>query len=122
MPLNTSGHRELIGRLYHVYNARDLETLSALVQEDVDWPDGDRRLHGRAAVRDYWSKQWTRIHTHDEVVGVVDQTPRRMVVHISQVVRDLDGAVVSSGAFEHTYEIRNGLVARMDLRKLRLGQ
>ena len=45
-----------------------------------------------------------------------------MVVHISQVVRDLDGAVVSSGAFEHTYEIRNGLVARMDLRKLGLGQ
>ena len=38
MPLNTSGHRELIGRLYHAYNAR--VSLSALVQEDVDWPDG----------------------------------------------------------------------------------
>lgn len=118
MPLNTSKHRELIGRLYHAYNARDLEALSALVQEDVDWPDGDRRLHGRAAVRDYWAKQWSRIHTHDEVVGVVDQTPRRTVVRISQVVRALDGAVVSSGAFEHTYEIRDGIVARMDLRKL----
>lgn len=118
MPLKTSDHRELIGHLYHAYNARDLEALSALVQEDVDWPDGDRRLHSRAAVRDYWSKQWTRIHTHDEVVGVVDQAPGRTIVHISQVVRTLDGAVISSGAFKHTYEIRDGIVARMDLRKL----
>ena len=96
MPADTPNRHELIGRLYEAYNDRDLESLTALVREDVDWPDGDQRLHGRAAVRNYWSRQWARIQTRDEVVGV-DLAPDRAAVRVSQVVRDLDGAIVSTG-------------------------
>jgi len=77
---------ELIARLYDAYNDRDLESLTALVGEDVDWPDGDERLHGRAAVRNYWSRQWARLHTQDKVAGVTDLAPDRAAVRIRQVV------------------------------------
>ena len=66
MSANRPTNHELIGRMYDAYNDRDLEALTALVGEDVDWPDGDERLHGRAAVRNYWSRQWARIHTQDK--------------------------------------------------------
>jgi len=114
----TPTRHELIARLYDAYNDRDLESLTALVGEDVDWPDGDERLHGRAAVRNYWSRQWARLHTQDKVAGVTDLAPDRAAVRIRQVVRDLDGAIVYTGAFEHAYAFRDGLVERMDLRKL----
>lgn len=118
MTVSTTALQELIGRMYEAYNARDLEVLAAFMREDVDWPDGEDRLHGRAAVRGYWARQWACVHTHDEVVGLTHLGPERTAVGVSQVVRDLDGAVVSKGAFEHAYEFRDGLVARMDLRKL----
>lgn len=112
-----SADHELIGRMYDAYNGRDLEALIALVSPDVNWPDDDNRLHGRAAVGDYWSRQWARIRTHDEVLGLADLGPGRTAVRISQVVRDLNGAIVSTGAFLHIFELRDGLVERMDVRK-----
>ena len=118
MSADTPTLHELIGRLYDAYNDRDLDALTALVGEDVDWPDGDERLHGRAAVRNYWSRQWARLHPQDKVAGVAELAPDCATVRISQVIRDLDGAIVSTGAFEHAYQFRDGLVERMDLRKL----
>jgi nuclear transport factor 2 (NTF2) superfamily protein len=118
MSADTPTDHELIGRLYDAYNDRDLDALTALVGEDLDWPDGDERLHGQATVRNYWSRQWARIHTQDTVAGVADLAPDRAIVRINQVIRDLDGAIVSAGAFEHAYAFKDGLVERMDLRKL----
>jgi hypothetical protein len=37
------------------------------------------------------------------------------VVEVEQTVRDLDGHVVASGTVMHVYELRSGLVARMDV-------
>lgn len=75
---------------------RDLDALTALVGEDVDWPDGDERLHGRAAVRNYWSHQWARIHTQDKVAGITDLAPDRAAVRISRVIRDSSPQASSS--------------------------
>ena len=118
MSANTPTNHALIRRMYDAYNDRDLEALTAFVCEDVDWPDGDERLHGRAAIRSYWSRQWARIRTRDKVAGVTELAPDRAAVRIRQVVRDLDGAIVSTGMFERAYQFKDGLVERMDLRKL----
>ncbi len=114
----TPAHHERIGRMYDAFNARDLEELIAFLCEDVDWPDGEARLHGRKAVRTHWSRQWARTRTHDEVTDVIDLGPGRTAVRIAQVVRNLDGVVLSTGAFEQAYEFRDGLVARMDMRRI----
>ena len=44
--------------------------------------------------------------------------PRLRAVRVSKVIRDLDGVIISTGEFEHAYQFKDGLVERMDLRKL----
>ena len=52
------------------------------------------------------------------MAGITDLAPHRAAVRISQVIRDLDGVIVSTGEFEHAYQFKDRLVERMDLRKL----
>ena len=107
---------EWIQRVYTAFNARDVDGALALMHEDVDWPNGWQggRLHGREAVRDYWTRQWSEI---DSTVEPVDHTVsgERVAVTVHQVVKDLEGNVLSEGRTSHVYTLRYGLVARMDI-------
>ena len=107
---------EWIDRVYTAFNARDIDGALALLHEDVDWPNGWQggRLHGRQAVRDYWTRQWSEI---DSTVEPVDHTVsgERVAVTVHQVVKDLEGNVLSEGRTSHVYTLRDGLVARMDI-------
>ena len=118
MEAGARGRHELIRRMYEAYNTCDLQRLIGFMSNAVDWPDGEARLHGPPAVKDYWLRLWSRVRIHDEVVGITDAGPGRTVARISQVIRDLGGEVVSTGTFEHTYSFHEGLVLRMDLREL----
>ncbi len=101
--------------MYAAYNSRDAEGLLALVTDDVDWPDGPARLHGKDALRDYWLRQWTKIHTHDEPSTPIDLDGGRIAVRVDQTVHTPDGAPVSTGRFLHVFQIREGLAARLDI-------
>jgi hypothetical protein len=52
-----------------------------------------------------------------EPVGIVDDQAGRTVVRVHQVVRDLVGNIVIDQFVEHVYTIREGLLARMDIRE-----
>lgn len=107
----------LLRRAYEAFNARDIEGALELMHPDVDWPNGMEggREHGRAAVRAYWTRQFGLIDSHVEPEGFEDDGAGRIVVDVHQVVRDLEGAVVSDGRVRHAYTFRDGLVARMDI-------
>src|SRR4051795_1583846 len=49
--------------LYANFNARDIEAVLEHLTEDVDWANGmtGGRVHGRDAVREYWTAQFTQI-------------------------------------------------------------
>jgi ketosteroid isomerase-like protein len=111
-----TGTADLVRRLYAAYNGRDVERLLTLVTDDVNWPDGLARMHGKDAVRDYWVRQWSRIHTHDEPSEPIELGDGRIAVHIHQTVRTPDGALVSTAHFIHVYRIRDGLAARLDIK------
>ena len=115
MPNQPTPETELLRAAYAAYNRQDSEALLALVSEDVDWPDGSARLHGKAELRAYWTRQWTVTRTHDEPVKITDLAPDRNVVRISQVVRALDGTKISEGTLDHVHRFRNGLIAHMDI-------
>ena len=106
---------DLVRRLYDAYNGRDADGLLALLTDDVDWPDGPVRLHGKEAVRDYWTRQWRRVHTHDEPGEPVELDDGRVAVRISQVVTTPDGSPVSTGQFRHFFRIQDGKAARLDI-------
>ncbi len=111
---------ELLRTMYDAFNTRNIDAVLAAMTDDVDWPNAweGGRLLGHAAVRDYWTRQWAAIDPH---VDPVDIAPRadgdgvRIAVRVHQVVRNLDGEVVADGTVTHLYEMRSGLVARMDV-------
>lgn len=50
---------EMIKRIYHSFNARDIEGVLTVLSDDVAWANGmdGGHVHGREAVRDYWMRQ-----------------------------------------------------------------
>lgn len=111
--------RRLLLQAYEAYNRRDLDALVGLVGDDIDWPDGQRRLHGKAEVRDYWIQQWFRTRTHDQPVTFTRHLDGRIAVTIDQVVHAPDGAVISRGRFLHLHRLQSGRLAAMHLQSLK---
>ncbi|HEX7781977.1 MAG TPA: nuclear transport factor 2 family protein [Sphingobium sp.] len=109
--------KEVVLAAYDAYNARDAEAILTFVSDDVDWPDGDKRLHGRDALRQYWLNQWTGTRTHDTPTDVTELSDGRIRVRLDQIVRDMDGAEISRGTFEYFFELRDDLITRLDIIK-----
>jgi hypothetical protein len=103
--------------LYAAFNARDIEAVLASLADDVDWPNAweGGRLSGRAAVREYWARQWAEIDGRVDPVRISTLPDGRAAVEVQQTVRGLDGALISEGRVRHVYELRDGLVVRMDV-------
>ena len=110
-------HEPLLRDLYAAFNARDVDAVLAHVHPDVDWPNAFEggRVHGREAVREYWSRQFEQIDPRVEPEQVTATDDGRVAVEVHQVVRDRDGAIVAEGRVTHIYSIRDGLVVRMDV-------
>ena len=112
-----SEEERLLRRAYAAFNARDIDGALALMHPDVDWPngmEGGREL-GHEAVRAYWTRQFGLIDSHVEPVGFEVDEEGRIVVDVHQVVRDLEGSVLSDGRVRHVYTLRDGLVSRMEI-------
>jgi hypothetical protein len=75
------------------------------------------REHGHAAVRAYWTRQFGLIDSHVEPVAFSTDEEGRIVVDVHQVVRDLEGNLISDGNVQHIFTIEDGLIARMDIRE-----
>jgi ketosteroid isomerase-like protein len=109
----------LLRRAYAAFNARDVEAVIALMHPDVDWPNAweGGRVHGHAAVRDYWARQFEVIDARVEPVDFALDPDGRVVVDVHQVVRDRRGALLSDGHVQHVYRVRDGLVEHMEVRE-----
>lgn len=115
--------REIVLAAYEAYNARDIDSLQSFMTEDVDWPNGtavkgDPRLHGPAALREYWREQWTRTRTYDEPTDVTVEPDGRVKVRLAQVVTDLEGTEVSRGSFDYYFTLTGALISRLDIVKV----
>ena len=111
--------RELLIAVYKAFNARDVDSVLAVMHPDVDWPNGMEggRVHGHSGVRDYWRRQWNLIDPHVEPVRIEGDESGRTVVDVHQVVRDLAGNVLTSQMVQHVYSIEGDFIERMDIRE-----
>ena len=110
--------RVLLLRAYLAYNAQDLERLLALVSDDVDWPDDDGgRTHGRTALSAYWAGQWQRVRVNDHPVAFQQLDDGRICVHVEQVVRALDGSVVSTAEVTHLHQVAGARIERLEIQR-----
>jgi predicted O-methyltransferase YrrM len=108
---------EVLAEAYKAFNDRDVDRALEAMHPDVDWANGMEggHVHGRPAVREYWTRQWSQIDPHVEPQRFTTDDGGRTVVDVHQIVRDLAGRVLSDRMVQHIYVIQNGLVLRMDI-------
>ena len=111
--------RDLLTNTYKAFNARDINAALATMHPDVDWPNGMEGgyEHGHSAVRDYWTRQWGVIDPHVDPLRFEADEAGRIVVDVHQVIRDRTGHVIKDQMVQHVYQIRDGLIRSMEIRK-----
>ena len=107
----------VLRRLYEAFNARDVDAVLAHLHPDVDWPNAweGGRVHGRDAVAGYWRRQFAAIDPQVTPERFTTRDDGRVAVDVHQLVRSRDGAVVADQHVVHVYDVRDGLVVRMDV-------
>ncbi|MGH9448293.1 MAG: nuclear transport factor 2 family protein [Terriglobia bacterium] len=109
----------LITRAYAAFNKRDIDGAFALMSDRVSWPKASEggRVVGKDEIRAYWTRQWNQFDPHVEPIEVIDRSEGKTDVRVHQLVKSLDGDVLSDTEVWHAYTISNGLIDRMDLKE-----
>jgi ketosteroid isomerase-like protein len=118
------GDIEILRRIYDRFNARDVEAVLAVLAEDVAWANGmdGGHVHGREAVREYWTRQWTMVSPHVEPVRFRRAGDGTVVAEVRQSVRDLEGKPLQGQTHglkdktvEHVFRLHDGKVTSFDI-------
>ena len=111
--------------IYERFNARDIDAVLATLAEDVLWANGmdGGHVHGHAAVRAYWKRQWALVSPHVEPLSFDRAAEGAILVEVRQIVRDLDGRPLqgqthglADRTVGHIFHLRDGKVLRFDIR------
>jgi hypothetical protein len=107
----------VIAQVYSAFNQRNIDGALAFMSDSVSWPKASEggRVVGKEEIRAYWSRQWKEFDPHVDPLEVLDQQADRTHVRVHQLVKSLDGNVLSDSEVWHIYTIANGLIERMDL-------
>ncbi|MBY3106289.1 nuclear transport factor 2 family protein [Rhizobium laguerreae] len=116
---------EMIKRIYASFNARDIDAVLAVLSDNVAWANGmdGGHVHGRQAVRDYWTRQWAVISPHVEPVAFKETEDGAVAVEVIQSVFDLDGRPLEGQSHglkdktvTHIFRMEGDKIARFDIR------
>ncbi len=113
-----SSDEDILRATYTAFNARDIETVLALMHPEVDWPKAweGGRVIGREAVRDYWRRQFEQISGTVEPERFDRDPDGSITVTVHQVVRDARTDELQSDTHVlHRYRFEDGLIVRMDV-------
>ncbi|HET8597554.1 MAG TPA: nuclear transport factor 2 family protein [Castellaniella sp.] len=115
---------DVVKRMYDCFNARDIEGVLAALDKTVAWANGMEggHVHGREAVRDYWTRQWALVRPRVEPVAFQCTPDGAIVVEVVQSLFDLDGQPLdtqvqglANKTVRHIFQMNNGTVARFDI-------
>lgn len=118
---------DLLKRMYERFNARDIDGVLASLADDVAWANGmdGGHVHGRAAVREYWARQWAVVSPRVDPVSFETAADGAVLVKVRQSVRDLDGRPLQGQTHGlqdklvgHVFQFKNGKVMRFDIREV----
>lgn len=109
--------RTIIEQAYSAFNERDIDGALALMSEDVDWPKASEggRVVGKEEIRAYWTRQWREFDGHVEPLAITVADEGSVRVRVHQVVRNLQGEVLSDSEVLHLFTMNGGLIAAMHL-------
>lgn len=107
----------LIEKAYSAFNERDIDGALALMTEDVSWPKASEggRVCGKEEIRAYWTRQWRDFDPHVEPLAATEIGQGKVEVKVRQLVKSLEGDVLSDSDVLHVFTLEDGLIKAMDL-------
>ncbi|MBY3136917.1 nuclear transport factor 2 family protein [Rhizobium laguerreae] len=115
---------EMIQRIYHSFNARDIDGVLTVLSDDIAWANGmdGGHVHGREAVRDYWMRQWAIVSPHVEPVAFETTEDGAVAVEVIQSVFDLNGQPLEGqthglkdNTVTHVFRMEGDKIVRFDI-------
>jgi hypothetical protein len=109
--------KALIEQAYSAFNKRDIDGALALMTQDVSWPKASEggRVVGKEEIRAYWTRQWSEFDPHVEPLAITERDGGKVGVRVRQLVKSLQGDVLSDTEVLHVFSVNAGLIAAMDL-------
>ena len=107
-----SANKEFLQNLYDAFNQREIETIIALMRPDVKWANGLEGgfVHGRDAVREYWTNQFRAIQAELETLKFETDENNRDIVTVHQIIKDLQGNLLAETTVHQIFTIKDGLI------------
>lgn len=112
-----SDTKTIIEQAYSAFNERDIDGALAWMTEDVSWPKASEggKVVGKEEIGAYWTRQWSEFDPHVEPLAIAEEDGGRVHVRVHQLVKNLQGEVLSDSEVLHVFTVNNGLIAAMDL-------
>jgi hypothetical protein len=109
--------KSLIEQAYSAFNKRDIDGALALMTKDVSWPRASEggRIVGKEEIRAYWTRQWDEFDPYVEPLAIAEEEGGKIRVRVHQLVKSLQGEVLSDSEVLHVFTVNDGLIAAMDL-------
>jgi hypothetical protein len=109
--------KTIIEQAYSAFNQRDIDGALALMTEDVSWPKASEggKIIGKEEIRAYWTRQWGEFDPNVEPLAMSEEDGGKTRVKVHQLVRNLQGNVLSDSQVFHVFTMSNGLIAAMNL-------
>ncbi len=107
----------VIEQAYSAFNQRDIDGALALMTEDVSWPKASEggKVVGKEEIRAYWVRQWSEFDPHVEPLAITEEKGGKFSVRVHQLVKSLQGDVLSDSEVLHIFTVDTGLIAAMEL-------
>jgi len=109
--------KTVIEQAYSAFNKRDIDGALALMTQDVSWPKASEggKAVGKEEIRAYWTRQWGEFDPYVEPLAIAEEDGGRTRVRVHQLVKSLQGDVLSDSEVLHVFTLNSGLIAGMDL-------
>ncbi len=109
--------KTIIEQAYSAFNQRDIDAALALMTQDVNWPKASEggRVVGKEEIRAYWTRQWAEFDPHVEPLAMTEEDGGKTRVRVHQLVKSLQGDVLSDSEVLHAFTVNGGPIAAMDL-------
>ena len=109
--------KTVIEQAYSAFNRRDIDGALALMTEDVSWPKASEGggVVGKEEIRAYWTRPWGEFDPHVDPLAITEGEGGKIRVMVRQLVKSLQGDVLSDSEVLRVFTMKTGLIAAMDL-------
>ena len=108
-------YQTTLNKLYQDFNDRDIDAVLTHVHKNVTWPNGweGGYVHGHDEVRAYWLRQWEEIDPRVTPISFQVRLGGEIAVGVHQVIKDLNGQILSDSQVVHVYTFSEEKVSTM---------